>query len=195
MREVCVNPTQKADLRANSFVADGAGVCIECPPVFEQPNWNVRTATRALTLTALLASAAALAQPVYKSTMPDGSVVYSEKPAPGAARVETIQPAPTSGLGGLTGEEKARAAQSERDRAAAAASTAQAERELDAARKELRQAEAAREAGKDPLPNERMGIVGGGSRLTEAYHARQKALEDAVDAARKRVSDAERALR
>ena len=41
----------------------------------------------------------------------------------------------------------------------------------------------------------KIAIVGGGSRLTEVYHARQKALDDAVDAARKRVSDAERALR
>jgi hypothetical protein len=149
-----------------------------------------------LLLIALLASAAALAQPVYKSTMPDGSVAYGEKPVPGAARVETLQPAPpSSGIGGLTEEEKARAARSKRDRAAAATGSAQAERDLDAAKRELRQAEAARDAGKEPLPNERIGIVGGGSRLTEAYHERQKALEDAVDAARKRVSGMERALR
>jgi hypothetical protein len=155
----------------------------------------VRNATRVLLVTALLASVAALAQTVYKSTMPDGSIVYGEKAAAGAARVETLQPAPTSGIRGLTGEERARAAQSERERATAAAGGAQAERELDAARKDLRQAEAARQAGKEPLPNERIGIVGGGSRLTEDYHARQKALEDAVDAARKRVSAAEREAR
>jgi hypothetical protein len=115
---------------------------------------------------------------------------------PGAARVETLDPPPArSGLGGLTDEEKARAAQSQRERAAATASTTQAERELDVARRELQKAESAREAGKEPLPGERSGIVGGGSRLTEAYHARQKALEDAVDAARRRVSEAQRAMR
>ena len=79
--------------------------------------------------------------------------------------------------------------------AAANAAASQGERELEAARRELQHAEATREAGKEPRPDERIGIVGGGSRLTEAYHARQKALDDAVDAARKRVSDAQRALR
>ncbi|HEY0336277.1 MAG TPA: DUF4124 domain-containing protein [Burkholderiales bacterium] len=32
----------------------------------------------------------ALAEEVYKSTMPDGSVVYGESPQPGAKRVEKI---------------------------------------------------------------------------------------------------------
>jgi hypothetical protein len=135
-------------------------------------------------------------QTVYKSTMPDGRVVYGEKPAPGAARVETLEPLPPkAGIPGLTPEEKARAAQSDRQRAATGAAATQGERELDEARRQLQQAEAAREAGKEPLPGERIGIVGGGSRLTEAYHARQKSLDDAVEVARKRVSDAQRALR
>ena len=30
-----------------------------------------------------------------------------------------------------------------------------------------------------PLPGERLGLKGGGSRLTDEYHARQKALEAA----------------
>jgi hypothetical protein len=144
----------------------------------------------------LLSSTAALAQPIVKSTMPDGRIIYGEKPVPGAARVETLEPLPpTSGFGGLTPEEKARAAQFEQQRAAAAAAAAQGERRLDEARRQLQQAEAALQAGKEPLPNERIGIAGGGSRLTEAYHVRQKSLEDSVIAARKRVIDAQQALR
>jgi hypothetical protein len=144
----------------------------------------------------LLGSIPAFAQQIFKSTMPDGKVVYGEKPAAGAARVETLEAlAPTTGLGGLTPEEKARAAQIDKDRAAQATATAQRERSLEEARKQLQQAEAALAAGKEPLPSERIGIAGRGSRLTEAYHVRQKALEDAVAAARKRVSDAQQALR
>jgi hypothetical protein len=138
----------------------------------------------------------AFAQPVFKSTMPDGSIVYGEKPASGAARVETLElPPPKTGISGLTAEEKARAEQYARERAAAGAAAAVSQRRVDELRKQLREAEAAREAGKEPLPAERAGIAGGGSRLTEAYHARQKRLDDAVLEARKQLSEAERAAR
>ena len=141
-------------------------------------------------------SVTAFAQAIFKSTMPDGRVVYGEKPMPGAARVETLEPVPPkAGIPGLTPEEKARAAQLERQRAAAGAAARQSERELDDARRELQQAEAARDAGKEPLAGERVGIAGGGSRLTDAYYARQKSLDDAVDTARKRLSAAQQALR
>ena len=147
--------------------------------------------------TGLIAAMPALAQPVFKSTMPDGSVVYGEKPAAGATRVEKLDlPTGNTGMGGgITPEEKARAEQYARDRAATQATAAASERKLDEARNQLRQAEAAREAGKEPLPNERIGLAGGGSRLTEAYHDRQKRLEDAVQNARKQVSELERTLR
>jgi hypothetical protein len=144
----------------------------------------------------LIAAMPASAQPVFKSTMPDGSVVYGEKPAAGATRVETLDlPTSKSGIGGITAEEKARAEQYARERAAAAATAVASQRKLDEARDQLRQAEAARDAGKEPLPTERMGLAGGGSRLTEAYHARQKRLEDAVQNARKQVGELERGSR
>ena len=143
-------------------------------------------------LAAFAAAGAGAQQPVYKSTMPDGKVVYAEKPAPGASRVEKMEPPPAkTGVSGLTQEEKMRAEQLGQRRAAAAAEAAQSRKSVDDARKQLEQAEAARNAGKEPLPGERQGIAGGGSRLTEAYFARQKALEDAVAAARKRVAEAE----
>ncbi len=156
----------------------------------------MKSALQVLIVVACFGSAAGFAQTVFKSTMPDGRVVYGEKPAAGAARVETLEPVPPkAGIPGLTAEEKARAAQIDRERAGAGAAVNRGERELDDARRQLQQAEAAREAGKEPLPGERIGIAGGGSRLTEAYHARQKSLDDAVETARKRVSDAQRALR
>ena len=140
------------------------------------------------TIVLLLSAAAAGAQTLYKSTMPDGKVIYSEKPAPGAKRVDTVEPPPArTGTTTITPQEKARAQQ-----APAPAAAQQPNAALDDARRQLQQAQAARESGKEPLPGERAGTAGGASRLTEAYHARQKSLEAAVQAATQRVQELER---
>jgi hypothetical protein len=150
----------------------------------------------AFVIAPLLGSVGASAQTIFKSTMPDGKVIYGEKAAPGAVHVETLEPPPPkSGISGLTPEEKALAERLDRQRSAAAAASLASERNLNEARKQLVQAEAAREAGREPLPNERIGIAGGGSRLTEDYFARQRVLDEAVQAARKRLTDAQQALR
>ncbi len=116
--------------------------------------------------------------------MPDGKVVYGEKPAPNAKRVDKIEPPPSkTGTTTITPEEKARAEQLARPRAAAATT----QNPLDEARQQLEQAQNARDTGKEPLPGERQGLRGGGSRLNDAYDARQKSLEQAVETARKRV--------
>ncbi len=153
----------------------------------------MKTLISFLALLVLLGASGAFAQTVYKSTMPDGKVVYGEKPAPGATRVDKMDPPPAkTGVTGLTPEEKARAEQQSKQRAATAAAAAQSEQRSDELRKQLQQAEAARDAGKEPLPAERLGIAGGGSRLTEEYFKRQKALEDAVATARKRLAETPR---
>ena len=125
---------------------------------------------------------AAQAQAVYRSTMPDGRIIYGDKPAPGAKesrQVDTTQqnistPGPTS----------------------APASAAKPQM-LDAANEEVRQAQnqlqaakTALEGGREPREGERIGIAGGGSRLNEDYDKRIKSLEDAVTAAQKRLDDA-----
>ena len=145
---------------------------------------------KSLALAALLGlSGTAQGQPLYKSTMPDGKVVYSEKPVPGAAKVDTIEAPPAkTGVTSATEQEKARAAQA----AAKAGAAAQQAPGLADARNALQKAEAARNNGKEPLPGERIGTAGGASRLTDAYFERQKNLEAAVEAARKKVQDLER---
>lgn len=146
-----------------------------------------------LTAAALCCAGHAAAQPVFKSTMPDGKIVYGEKPMTGASKVDKMEPPPAkTGVSGLTEEERTRAAELAKQRAAAAASSAQAQKSTDDARAQLQKAEAALKAGKEPLPTERAGIAGGGSRLNEAYFARQKQLEEAVAAARKRLADSQR---
>jgi hypothetical protein len=143
----------------------------------------------AIVIGTLLAGSAAPAAELYKSTMPDGKIIYSEKPEPGAKRVDTVEAPPAkTGVTSATDAEKARAAQA----TVKASAAAKPSPTLDEARQAVQKAEAARDAGKEPLPGERLGTAGGGSRLTEAYFARQKSLEGAVEAARKRVQDLER---
>lgn len=150
-----------------------------------------------LALGFLVASMGAHAQVVFKSTMPDGKVIYGEKPVPGAKTVDTIEPPPaTTGTTIITPEEKARVEKMTKERAAAnaasAASAAARQLELDEARKQLQQAETARDGGKEPLPGERIGIIGGKTRLTDAYFERQKNLEQGVAAARRWLDEAQR---
>jgi hypothetical protein len=135
----------------------------------------------------LVFAAPAASQTVYKSIMPDGKIVYGEKPASGAKKVDKIDPPPAqTGMTTITPQEKARADQLANPKFGAPANAGGGR---DADRKALQDAEAAREAGKEPLPGERQGLKGGGSRLTDEYHARQKSLDEAVESARRRAGD------
>lgn len=73
------------------------------------------------------------------------------------------------------------------------------EAELARAKERLEVAKKAREDGKDPTPDETrwLGKKGGGARPepTEAYHARIKALDDAVKAAEAELEIAQKAAR
>jgi len=136
-----------------------------------------------------LAGASVLAQTVYKSTMRDGKVVYGESPAPGAVKVETMKPPPrNAGVRPLTSDEAARLqtqTQEAQEKKAAAVGTGS--QDYGEAQKALRDAESALEAGREPLPGERIGTAGGKSRLNEDYFARQRQLEQAVEEARARL--------
>ena len=126
----------------------------------------------------------AVAQTLYKSTMPDGRIVYGDKPAPGAAKVEESKLDTSSkGLGGTTARETEALKELENSRGKREAAGAK----LQAAEEALRQAEAARAAGKEPLPGERVGTAGGASRLNDAYYARQNKLNEAVQNAQRNL--------
>ncbi len=141
---------------------------------------------RAALILTLVWAGSSWAQTIFKSTMPDGRVVYGAKPAPGAKKVEEIKPKTTD-----TGVTTVKPG----DRNAAQQSQVKREQAEDRqalirdAEKALRDAEAAQAAGQEPLPGERIGTAGGGSRLTEAYEERQKSLEAAVAAARQQLND------
>ena len=138
-------------------------------------------------LVAALLLQPAVAQTLYKSTLPDGRIVYGDKPAPDAVKVEETRPdVSKGGLGGTTPRE----AEALRQAETARAKREESESKVQAAEKALRDAEAARAAGKEPLASERLGTAGGASRITEAYDARQKKLDDAVEKARRDLEQA-----
>ena len=149
---------------------------------------NVMSIRIVLAIALALAASNAAAQKMYKSVMPDGRIVYSEKPTPGAKSVDTVDAPASSGVSVVTPQEKQRADQSKRDATQQARSNANA---VEDARKQLKQAEAAREAAKESREGERLGTAKGGSRLTEEYFARQKQADEAVDTARKRLQELE----
>jgi len=139
-----------------------------------------------LLITLALAAATALAQqpqPIFRSVMPDGKVIYGDKPAPGAKESRRVDvsspniatPAQPGAVSAPTPQQQAADA---------------ADAQVKAAQQELQAAKAALEAASEPREGERIGIAGGGTRLTDAYFQRIKSLEAAVAAAQKKLDDA-----
>jgi len=141
---------------------------------------------RAAAFAILVWATSSWAQVIYKSTMPDGRVIYGAEPAPGAKRVETLKPpAENTGVRPVGPKDEAAAQQGDLQREQQAAR----QNEIQQAEEALRDAEAALTAGKEPLPGERLGTAGGASRLSDEYWERQKGLEAAVAQARKRLDE------
>ena len=147
---------------------------------------------RSIVVTGGILAAALLLQPaaaqvLYKSTMPDGRIVYGDKPAPDAVKVEESRPdVSRRGIGGVTPREQETLKELEKARV----QRETGEDKVQAAEQALRDAEAARAAGREPLPGERIGTAGGASRLSEAYDDRQRKLEEAVAKARRELEAA-----
>ena len=127
------------------------------------------------------------AQAIYKSTMPDGHVIYGNAPAPGAVKVEPMTPR-TGDTGARASvpeqEETLRQRQSEREK-----QDAKQDRIVELERA-LKDAEAAQVAGREPIEGERSATVSGASKLNDAYWKRQQQLEEAVAEARTKLAQA-----
>lgn len=146
----------------------------------------------ALALMTGIASAAA--ETVYKYQRPDGKVIYSDSPVPGAKLIGQFElvpaPVPTDPA---RAEPPRRPAETGEDPARRAAALEAADARIKAADQALKDASERQQQAFEPLPGERLGNVGGGtSRLTEAYFARQRAAAAAVDAARAELDEAYR---
>ncbi|MDH3286328.1 MAG: DUF4124 domain-containing protein [Betaproteobacteria bacterium] len=137
-------------------------------------------ASGCLIVIALLVQSVA-AQTVYRSTMPDGRVIFGDRPEPGAAKVESSKPDTSkTGVQVLPPGAEGRVQQMEAARKQGDAKADERRRAEEAVRK----AEAAVANGKEPLPGERIGTAGGSSRLNDSYWARQKKLQEDVVKAR-----------
>jgi hypothetical protein len=141
----------------------------------------------------ITATSPALAATIYKVQMPDGSILFTDTPPQGAKILEErdagrSQPpavrAPAAApqpLPGMSSEPTATGAPKARPIDAAI-------QEIDAAERSLQVAKRRLELGREPLPGERLGLAGGGSRLSPEYEARVVGLE-------KEVADAEARLK
>ena len=137
-----------------------------------------------LIVMAVLAQSVA-AQTVYRSTMPDGRVIFSDQPVPGAAKVESSTPNTSdSGVQVLQpgAEDELRQMEDAREDSESQADDRRQAQEA------LRKAEEALANGKEPLPGERIGTAGGNSRLTDAYWARQNRLKQGVVEAQNKLN-------
>ncbi|MGH6623179.1 MAG: hypothetical protein ACREBN_04370 [Burkholderiaceae bacterium] len=134
----------------------------------------------------------ATAQSIYKVQMPDGTILFTDTPPAEAKVLEErsakVTPRPVTptaarppGVANAPAGGAAPAPRVESSINVASAAVSTAERELAVATRAL-------ELGREPLPGERLGLKGGGTRLSPEYDARLRALEQAV-------SDSEAKLR
>jgi hypothetical protein len=152
-------------------------------------------------VSALLCAGASAQDKIYKVRTPDGRILFTDTPPPGA-RIESerevppatapapAQPDRDAQLRALQ-QQATKAGERSRERSAqleqAFAAVQAAEAELDAARQQL-------QAGREPQPGERIGTARGGTRTTPAYEQRVAALESAVAAAEQRLGKAREEL-
>ena len=144
---------------------------------------------RGTVLLVLALAAPLVSAQIYRSVMPDGSIVYGDEPIPGARNAREIELPPPN----MAFPEPV-----PRPGVAAGAPAKPAVTPLDAAYEEvfrasavLDAARAALEVGRDPVAGEtQLTAIPGRARHTDAYAARIKGLEDAVVAAHKRLDAA-----
>jgi hypothetical protein len=125
---------------------------------------------------------------LYRQVMPDGRIVYSDKKIKGARLDDTLAIDPESNGKSWKAESgrrftpPPRVERTQIQRVPTIPPLGKRktldEAEADVIKSEmlLEDAKKRQQAGVEPLPGERTGIVGGGSRLNEHYAARQKAL-------------------
>lgn len=142
-----------------------------------------------LLLALVLGSSAAQAQEMYRSVMPDGKIIYGDKPAPDAKESKKLNLAP---LNISTPRQAPDTVQSKNP-----ADPAPIDKNalVLAARQKLEAAQKALNEGREQQEGDRIGVAKGGgasSRLSDSYLERVKALEDAVADAQQQLETAQR---
>jgi hypothetical protein len=139
----------------------------------------------------------------YRQVLPDGSILYSDKPVKGAKIAETIEVEPPSKHAPLAVDADRKPAARPRPHPVPVRKVAkvpppdrrmtadEAQSEVVRAEMQLEDAKRRQQAGAEPQPGERTGNAGGGSRLNEYYWQRQKELAQDVERAREELRRAE----
>lgn len=130
------------------------------------------------------------AERVYRQVLPDGKILYSDKLVKGAKLDETLAPDPAANSWkSESGKPPAVPPRVERTPVNKVPSIASLDRrrsvqdadgDVIKAEMLLEDAKKRQQAGIEPLPGERTGNAGGGSRLNEHYQARQQRLREDV---------------
>jgi hypothetical protein len=145
----------------------------------------------------LICTGSAAQDRIYKVQLPDGRILFTDSPPPGAKIVSErdVPPPPPPPPAAPDRDKQLRALRQQaeeagdrsRDRSAqieqAFAAVQQAEADVETARQQL-------QAGREPQPGERIGTARGGTRLTPAYEQRIAGLEGAIIAAEQRLAKA-----
>ncbi|HEY4375384.1 MAG TPA: DUF4124 domain-containing protein [Burkholderiales bacterium] len=126
-------------------------------------------------------------QIAYSTTRPQGVAVIEEMDSKALADDPRTQYHARDAIGSAPAPTAAADAHLER--------IARADASIERAQQNLKNAQAALEAGREPQPGERNGTASGFSRLTPAYEERVAALEQAVDVAQRQLDEAYRARR
>lgn len=149
----------------------------------------------AIATAAGLSATAARAEVIYKSIGPDGETSYASQPAPGAREstaidIPSMSPEQRRASQLLRRQDKALSDEVNARLRSLESQWRQIDREIASAHKDLARAESALRSGRTPLPGERRGNAGGGSRLSEAYFLRLRAAEMRVEEAKQRLDKA-----
>ncbi len=173
---------------------------------------SLRPLANAAIACTLLAAAGAYGQSIYKSVDSIGRVTYSQEPLAGAVSVDKVdvtpkvivdRPAGASGAAAPNAAAEAKRAETARQgdefrqrQHAREAQRQQARDAVNAAERDVDAAQKALVAGQETdQPGDRQGIGGVRSRPTDQYLERVQRLEAAVEAAKKRLLEAQNRLR
>ncbi len=165
---------------------------------------SVELPMRTLILAALLALACAgtaAQDKIYKVRMPDGRILFTDRPPPGGVIVsEREAPPPTPAAppparaGAPAGSLQEQAAQAETRLRERAAAVDEAFAKVQAAERELEAAKARLEQGRAPGEGEMLGTARGRVRPGPAYQQRVADLEKAVVEAEQKLAQAREQL-
>lgn len=148
-----------------------------------------RTLRKLIALLVFFSTCCLGADLVFKSTMPDGKILYGNAPVKGAKKVEKITPSTQDAGVRISTPNQIQQLGQRQSQQQEDSSRRQAD--MDQLKSALKQAEEAREAGKEPHDGDFIGNARGGMRLNEEYLERQKTLEANVQEARKRLDAAQ----